>query len=332
MTGRRHTPTDLTTPDAATGAAPSVATGAATGAATSVATGAATGASLDAATEAATGAVAGARTGAAVRADAVPDPDAPGKWRGRVSVVQVAGGAMAALTAAVAASWLGVAGTVIGAAVMSVATTVGTELYTHYLRRTRAKVRQHTVTGRRHRPSDRARPSGPAHPSDQAHPTDQAPAGRVGWLRLGGAAALVFTLSFGGILIYQAIAGQTVSEQLKGATEGKAVPAGRDAGKDRRTEPALRHSRPYPVSPTPSGSPSPTPSATGPLATPSASATVTATAPSPTDAPTDRPAAPPAQEPTDRPATPPPTGAEPTEPPPPAPSPSAPLSGLLPFP
>ncbi|MEV4224559.1 hypothetical protein [Nonomuraea sp. NPDC049725] len=318
MTGRRHTPTDLTTPDAATGAAPSAATDAATGAAT----------------EAATGAVAGARTGAAVRADAVPDPDAPGKWRGRVSVVQVAGGAMAALTAAVAASWLGVAGTVIGAAVMSVATTVGTELYTHYLRRTRAKVRQHTVTGRRHRPSDRARPSGSAHPSDQARPTDQAPAGRgrVGWLRLGGAAALVFTLSFGGILIYQAIAGQTVSEQLKGATEGKAEPAGRDAAKDRRTEPALRHSRPYPVSPTPSGTPSPTPSATGPLATPTASATVTATAPSPTDAPTDQPAAPPAQEPTDRPATPAPTGAEPTEPPPPAPSPSAPLSGLLPFP
>ncbi|MFB4287335.1 hypothetical protein ACBI99_06835 [Nonomuraea sp. ATR24] len=308
MTGRRHTPTDLTTPDAATGAAPSVAT--------------------DAATEAATGAVAGARTGAAVRADAVPDPDAPGKWRGRVSVVQVAGGAMAALTAAVAASWLGVAGTVIGAAVMSVATTVGTELYTHYLRRTRAKVRQHTVTGRRHRPSDQARSSRPAHVSDQA----RAGRGRVGWLRLGGAAALVFTLSFGGILIYQAIAGQTVSEQLKGATEGKAEPAGRDAAKDRRTEPALRHSRPYPVSPTPSGTPSSTPSATGSLATPSASATVTATAPSPTDARTDQPAAPPAQEPTDRPATPPPTGAEPTEPPPPAPSPSAPLSGLLPFP
>ncbi|MDP9866598.1 MULTISPECIES: hypothetical protein [Streptosporangium] len=49
---------------------------------------------------------------------------------------QIVGGALATMTAAVAASYLGVAGTVIGAAVMSVGSTVGGAVYTHYLKRT----------------------------------------------------------------------------------------------------------------------------------------------------------------------------------------------------
>src|SRR5690349_24090194 len=49
---------------------------------------------------------------------------APEKPAGGLSVTQVSGGALAAVTAAVAASYLGVGGTLIGAAVGSVISTI----------------------------------------------------------------------------------------------------------------------------------------------------------------------------------------------------------------
>jgi hypothetical protein len=58
-----------------------------------------------------------------------------------LSAAQVTGGALAAVTSAVAGSTLGVNGTVAGAAVGSVVATVGGELYTHSLRRTHQSVR-----------------------------------------------------------------------------------------------------------------------------------------------------------------------------------------------
>ncbi len=53
----------------------------------------------------------------------------------QLSVVQVVASALAAITATVGASYLGIAGTVIGAAVASVLTVVGNAVYSHSLRR-----------------------------------------------------------------------------------------------------------------------------------------------------------------------------------------------------
>ncbi|MFI7635398.1 hypothetical protein [Nonomuraea sp. NPDC049400] len=206
--------------------------------------------------------------------------------RGRLSVAQVAGGALAALTAATAASYLGVAGTVIGAAVMSVATTVGTDIYAHCLRRTGNKVRQHTTTGWRKRWT---RPG-----TAPAAPPPRPPRGRLGWLRLGAGAALVFTISFGGILIYQILAGQTVADQVNVKTGEKAEPSRRHGPKERRTEPVLRQPRPRPATPAPSGSrspassPTPPPTSTQVTATAAPSGTVSTTPP---HSPTAEPAA-----------------------------------------
>jgi hypothetical protein len=58
-----------------------------------------------------------------------------------LSATQLIATALAAITATVAASYLGVAGTVIGAAVVSVVSAVGNALYTHSLRTTHARVR-----------------------------------------------------------------------------------------------------------------------------------------------------------------------------------------------
>jgi hypothetical protein len=58
-----------------------------------------------------------------------------------VSSVQVAASVMAAVTGAIAASFLGIAGTIIGTAMMSVAGTVGVAVYRYFLDRSREKIR-----------------------------------------------------------------------------------------------------------------------------------------------------------------------------------------------
>src|SRR3712207_4577894 len=64
------------------------------------------------------------------------------KNEGQLSALQVAAGALAAVSAAVIASFFGVAGTVIGAAVASVVSTVGAAVYTESMRRAHAGLRR----------------------------------------------------------------------------------------------------------------------------------------------------------------------------------------------
>src|SRR6188768_160552 len=59
-----------------------------------------------------------------------------------LSLPQIVAGAFAAASAAVASSWLGVAGTVFGAVVVSVIATVGTALYTHSLVRSQYAIKE----------------------------------------------------------------------------------------------------------------------------------------------------------------------------------------------
>ncbi|WP_188187181.1 hypothetical protein [Nonomuraea sp. SYSU D8015] len=158
---------------------------------------------------------------------------------------QILGGALASVTAAVAASYLGVAGTVIGAAVVSVASTIATAVYTHYLKRTGERVKQHALSGRRHEPEESSR--------------------RLPWVKIAAAAAVVFAVSMGSILVYQAAAQQTVHEQIVGKSPKKAGEADR-ASAERAPEegdpPAYRPGKATerPATPTPSetGKPAPT--------------------------------------------------------------------------
>lgn len=61
--------------------------------------------------------------------------------RFNLSAIQVSAGILAALTGAIAASFLGVGGTLVGAGVGSLASTVGGEVYKHYLERTHERLR-----------------------------------------------------------------------------------------------------------------------------------------------------------------------------------------------
>ncbi|GAA2203942.1 hypothetical protein GCM10009850_000940 [Nonomuraea monospora] len=197
-----------------------------------------------------------------------------------LSMPQILGSALAAVTAAVAASYLGVAGTVIGAAVVSVASTVATAVYTHYLKQTGERVKQHApLKNRRGEPVEEERDT------TLVMPAVRRAAFRLPWLKVGAAAAIVFGVSMGGILVYQAAAQQTVHEQVTGKTPAKAQ---QQQEQQRRQEeeqaPATRETRTWteePAYPLPE-TPDPTPTAT-PKPTPTRSPSVR---PTPTPAPT----------------------------------------------
>jgi hypothetical protein len=181
-----------------------------------------------------------------------------------LGIPQIVGSALAALTAAVAASYLGVAGTVIGAAAMSFASTVITEVYAHYLKRTGDKVKQHTQSIWRDR-------------------SEQEPRGGLPWLRLGLAATLVFAVSMGAILIYQEIADRTVADQVAGKPRKKDKPDKTPDKRDKHAEPHRRApSEEDPAAPPASPARSPAPSRSPvaertPTPTPTTAAPVTST-------------------------------------------------------
>lgn len=98
-----------------------------------------------------------------------------------LSPAKIIASALAAISTAVASSYLGTAGTWIGAGVGSVVATVSTALYHHSLKRTGAKLKTTVVpltAGLAHREAstpDRHSPGGPAEPP--AHADDPAHAG-----------------------------------------------------------------------------------------------------------------------------------------------------------
>ncbi|TDD00067.1 hypothetical protein E1292_29775 [Nonomuraea deserti] len=192
-----------------------------------------------------------------------------------LTVPQTMGSALAAVTAAVAASYLGVAGTVIGAAVVSVASTIAGAVYTHYLARTSDRVRQRALVGRK----AEGEPAGDGfaehelagEAGDEGSTLVMPAVGRAwrlpSWTRLGAAAAVVFALSMGGILVYQAVTRQTVHEQVtgrhpKGADERHAPVDQREEERPTREEPEYARGpvTREPATPTPTPTPTRTPS------------------------------------------------------------------------
>ncbi|MFD5030098.1 hypothetical protein ACFWM0_06695 [Streptomyces sp. NPDC058405] len=170
-----------------------------------------------------------------------------------LSVPQVAGSALAAVTAAVLASQLGVYGTMIGAGVVSVVATCGGSVFQFLFRRTGEQIRVVTVQAKpggrqvpvRGRPGepgsrDHAQPSDPRDPGDATWMLPQ-PEGldgefgdstthgtRVrGWKRPVLAAVAVFMVAMLGITGYELISGQELSGG-RGTTVGSVVGGGGD--------------------------------------------------------------------------------------------------------
>jgi hypothetical protein len=128
--------------------------------------------------------------------------------------------ALAAITATIAASYLGVSGTVIGAALASVVSAVGNAVYGHSLRSTRDRVR-----GRDPRPLTPASASAPAELS-ASRPGHKPPR----WRGAAIGAAAVFAAVLALVTGVELVAGRPLSDLVRGdAGSGTSVFGGGQA-------------------------------------------------------------------------------------------------------
>ncbi len=145
----------------------------------------------------------------------------------QLSATQVAAGALAAVSSAVVASFFGLAGTLIGAALASVISTVSAALYSNSLQKTNEKLRRARgqLTGRQSPVAEtEVAASAPATPKTQVLPAHldprRAPARRPRprWTRVAVYAAAVFAMAMGVITGIELI-GQKPVSALVGGTQ-----------------------------------------------------------------------------------------------------------------
>ena len=206
-----------------------------------------------------------------------------------ISTVQVVAGAAAAATGAFAASALGVAGTVAGAAVVSVLVTVAAALYDHSLRQARHRLllaRQAKTAAMGAVPPPTADGTeGEDLPVDPLEGLDLSDERGYHWGRITLVAVAVFAVAMVTITGFEVITGRPISSLFTGDdTRGTSIQ--RVVRPNRNASPEPSNSTPTPTT----TSPAPTPSTTTPTPTPTPTTTATVTAtvtatPTPTPTP-----------------------------------------------
>ncbi|MCB0908981.1 MAG: hypothetical protein KDB63_17895 [Nocardioidaceae bacterium] len=202
------------------------------------------------------------------RRDELLDEDLPRPTLG-ITPTQVAGSALASVSGAFLASWLGVAGTLIGAALLSIVATVGSATYTYSLRRGRQVVRwgrgERTV---RELPRVSWRRGLP-------------------WPRVALASVAVLAIALVSLTAFEGVTGKSVSALATGSDKGGTTIAqavGHIAGGS-----SSRDGEPGTPAPSPSQTPTPTPTS-DPSPAPTEQPTPTQPpAPTETPAPSDQP-------------------------------------------
>lgn len=193
--------------------------------------------------------------------------------RVQLSLPQVAGSSLAALSAAVVCSYFGVAGTIIGTAVTSAVVTIGSALYAYSLRRTQARLR-------------RLHQAGAAAPPVTAVLRTAQGQGkrllrRIPWriVLLGTANVFVFAIAF--VTGLEAILGRSLSSELgvsHGGSHQTTLNSIFGSGHKKKATPSTPTPSPTPTAVTtatsstpPTGSPAPASSSAAPLSSPSPS-------------------------------------------------------------
>jgi hypothetical protein len=125
--------------------------------------------------------------------------------RFELSATQLVATALAAVTATVAASYLGVAGTVIGAAVVSVMSAIGNAVYAHSLRTTHARLRSTSPLSRTLERPKSVRDRGEV-------------AGRGPWQRVAFGAVALFVVLLTAVTGVEIVTGRPISDLLRGDT------------------------------------------------------------------------------------------------------------------
>jgi hypothetical protein len=197
-----------------------------------------------------------------------------------INLPKVIAGTLAAVSAAVVGSFLGVAGTLAGAAVASIIGSVGTEIYERSLQRGAKKLQTLTPTFIK-APAAVGTPQVAAATEDDlpSHTVpEEARKRQIRWGRVAMIAGAVFVLAMGSLTIFELLTGESVASTVGnnsggGTTIGSIIDGGKSA------------STPAPTpSTTPTGSPSDS-TTTQPTAPPT-DATTAPTTDAPTTAPT----------------------------------------------
>jgi hypothetical protein len=210
---------------------------------------------------------------------------------GGLSVTQVFGGALAAVTAAVAASFLGVGGTLIGAGVGSVISTIAAALYSNSLSRAARASRTLVVRPTLVPPAPNPQPEiaeQPGEPRPEPHPVRDSIWQRINWKPVLLVAAGVFVAAMAVISVSELVLGHPIAN----STESGTTLSNLGGSSSQTTPTSTPTDTPTPSSsgtetPTPSGTStdvSPSPSAGSPSATTEPGTTAPNTVP--TTAPT----------------------------------------------
>ncbi|WP_411284133.1 hypothetical protein [Lapillicoccus sp.] len=232
-----------------------------------------------------------------------------------LSVTQVLGSALAAVTAALAASFLGVAGTIIGALVGSLVATVGSAVYAHSLSTAGARLRiVRVVTTPGPAPAPCPAPVAPQTPRTSVPERDQRARPTL-WLRVVAGLVAGAALALGGITLVEQVIGHPLSGAASSGTSignvvtlttphqvASVAPADRSPGDSAVTTatPTIRPSEATTATGTATGTGTVTPSptaTTSPAAPPAPSAPPALSAPPPASAPPAASAPPPAPAP-----------------------------------
>lgn len=206
---------------------------------------------------------------------------------GGIDIPKTIAGTLAAVSAAVIGSFLGVAGTFIGAAVASLISSVGTEIYHRYLDRGTKKLQAAFVTAPAAvgTPEVAAAPVSPAVSSPDSPADSPATESRTGttkirWKRIAMVAGSLFVLAMGTLTAAELLAGRSAADATSGRDGGAPTVFNWSGNHSDDTTPAPA------VSTTPTDS-DPTPATTSTTAPADSGATTEPTQQATTDAPAD---------------------------------------------
>jgi hypothetical protein len=137
-------------------------------------------------------------------------------WSG-IDIPKTIAGVLAAVSAAVVGSFLGVAGTLIGAALASIVGSVGTEVYHRLVDHGHKKLKSTFVTA----PAAVGTPSVAAAEDEspsKPEPTTEPVRTRLGWRHAALVAGALFVLAMGALTTFELIAGKTVANAVGGSS------------------------------------------------------------------------------------------------------------------
>jgi len=175
-------------------------------------------------------------------------------WSG-IDIPKTIAGALAAVCAAVVGSFMGVAGTLIGAAVASIIGTIGTEVYERSIKKGGKKL-QTLAPAFVKAPAAVGTPPVAAATEEDSPSHTVPPARQIRWKRVALLAGAVFVLAMGSLTVTELLTHKSLASTVGNGTKARSTIGGLlNPGSDSTT-------------PTPSPSPSATPTDTAPAVAP----------------------------------------------------------------